>query len=209
MKDVREVEEILGHILIQIILLANLILIVPIGLRIEYDRLVLDNPLTHLKDAEHLLVIIHHVGLVGGVDPQPFAQLRGINFVDDMAIVVVISWHASDHTRADAQCQVAFVGKECQTAAVYPSLLGKLGNCRRIPLCWGQSGATIVPDCLMHPMQHIQYPGHLTSRTGHRIQVVLQPQRLQLGGIGRLVGDAGMSRCCETSKVLPSRNVSM
>ena len=38
-------------------------------------------------------------------------------------------------------------------------------------------------------MQNIQYPGHLISRTGHRIQVVLQPQRLQLGGIGRLVGE--------------------
>ena len=40
-------------------------------------------------------------------------------------------------------------------------------------------------------MQHIQYPGHLISRTGHRIQVVLQPQRLQFGSIGRLVGERG------------------
>ena len=88
MKIIRKVVEILSHIVIQIIIFGSIILIVPVGIGIELQRLVLDDAFAHLEDAEHLVVFVRYVGFEGRVNPQPFAQFFGIDFVNDVTIAI-------------------------------------------------------------------------------------------------------------------------
>lgn len=69
-----KVEEILGHIIIEVLLCRDFLLIVPVSLLINLYWLAAYKPFAHLLYAQHIAPVIRHPCVIRRVYPKPFAK---------------------------------------------------------------------------------------------------------------------------------------
>ena len=92
---------------------------VPVGRLAKYQGLVVDEPLTHLGNAEHRTVLVHHPGIHRGVDVEPFLQLLRPHRINHMALVVErIGRHTGDIAGWDTHRQIHLAERDSQLSAV-------------------------------------------------------------------------------------------
>ena len=113
-----QVEQVLGHVLVQIVFCRGLLFIVPVSLFIDLYGLAASEPFAYLLHTQHIAPVVRHPGIVRGVYPEPFAKGRRVDGVDDVAVGNVCLWHAGDDARRDAHRQVALVQHRSQPTAV-------------------------------------------------------------------------------------------
>lgn len=104
-----QIEQILGHILVQIVFRRSLLFIVPVGFFVHPDRLPAPEACTHFLHTQQITLLVRHPSVVRGVYPEPLAKGRRIDCINDVAVTDVRLRHTSNNARRDSHRQVALV----------------------------------------------------------------------------------------------------
>lgn len=113
-----QVEQIFGHVLVQIVFRRGLLFIIPVGFFVHPDWLAVSEACTHFLYAQQIALSVCHPSIVCGVYPEPFAESERIDGVDDVAVVDIRLRHTGNDARRNAHRQVALVQYRSQPAAV-------------------------------------------------------------------------------------------
>ena len=113
-----QIIEVLAHVVVQVVIGRAVHLMIPVGIVVHRDKLARFQPFAHLREAEQIALLVHHIGPPGGVYPHPLVEGAGVDGVDDVAVVDIALGQAGDIARLEAHGQIALIEHLRHHAAV-------------------------------------------------------------------------------------------
>ena len=167
-------------------------LVVPVGILVQEIGTPVAHPLPNLLDRKHHPVLIDHVGIERGIDPNPLVERRGIDDIDNVTVIDHLPGHAGHEARLETHRQIAFVEDlGHHTTVDSPVLLAAhLDQINRVARI-GIVGASVVTHRIVHPVHQIPDLRQFVAAAGDAVQVEILPHPHQIAVVGIGIAEPG------------------
>ena len=190
-----QVEQIFGHVFVQIVFRRGLLFIVPVGIFVHLDWLAVSEACTHFLYTQQVALFVCHPSIVRRVYPEPFAESGRIDGVDDVAVVDIRLRHTGNDTRRNAHRQVALVQYRSQPAAVQApaAVLAGFSKIDRVVSTLRVAVLSVVTYLVVNISQDTFDGNQFIARHGYTVQLEIVTDTLQVGVISLRIDNLGQT----------------